>query len=144
MKYISATINKSIYIIRSDNPTIKLDVYADAGHLTHHDMKGHTGVLLTFNDNFIIAISKKQSIFSESTCESELYAAHSGGLLSKWIVNICQELNIRIDLPITYDYIAHQYTIRHNYYPPTKFSRNIDGLYILSRSSIPHPKSSHI
>ncbi len=81
---------------------IKLDIYADAGHLTHHDMKGHTGVLLTFNDNFIIAISKKQSIFSESTCESELYAAHSGGLLSKWIVNMCQELNINIDLPITF------------------------------------------
>ena len=102
MKYISATINKSIYIIRSVNPTIKLDIYADAGHLTHHDMKGHTGVLLTFNDNFIIALSKKQSIFSESTCESELYAAHSGGLLSKWIINMCQELSINIDLPITF------------------------------------------
>jgi hypothetical protein len=102
LQYISTTINKSIYIIRSNNPTIKIDIYSDAGHLTHHDMKGHTGVLLTFNDNFIIALSKKQSIFSESTCESELYAAHSGGLLSKWIVNICNELHIDIDLPISF------------------------------------------
>ncbi len=45
---------------------------------------------------------------------------------------------------ITYDNIAHQYTIRHKYHPPTTFTRNIDGLYILPRSSIPHPKSSHI
>ena len=59
MKYISATINKSIYIIRSDNPTIKLDIYADAGHLTHHDMKGHEMVIQeSYLPSMIISLSQ--------------------------------------------------------------------------------------
>jgi len=70
--------------------------------MTHHDLRGHTGVLLTFNSNYVVSFSKKQTIFSESTCESELYAAHTGGLLIKWAVNMFQELNIPIHLPIIF------------------------------------------
>jgi len=65
-------------------------------------MKGHTGVLLRFYKNFVLAFSKKQILFSESSCESELYAAHMGGLLAKWVVNFFEELKIKIVLPIIF------------------------------------------
>ena len=88
--YLATTINKSIIIKRSSNDNIQLELYADAGHMTHHDLREYTGVLLTFNSNYVVSFSKKQTIFSESTCESELYAAHTGGLLIKWVVSMFQ------------------------------------------------------
>jgi hypothetical protein len=101
-QYLASTLNKSIIIKRSNIDLIQLELYADAGHMTHHDLRGHTGLLLTFNSNYVIAFSKKQTIFSESTCESELYAAHTGGLLVKWATNMFNELNIPIKLPIIF------------------------------------------
>jgi hypothetical protein len=101
-QYLATTVNKSIIIKRSPTNNIRLDLYADAGHMTHHDLRGHTGVLLTLNDNYVVSFSKKQTIFSESTCESELYAAHTGGLLIKWVINLFEELYIPITLPITF------------------------------------------
>jgi len=101
-QYLATTVNKSIIIKRSPDKHIRLDLYADAGHMTHHDLRGHTGVLLTLNDNYVVSFSKKQTIFSESTCESELYAAHTGGLLIKWVINFFEELQITITLPITF------------------------------------------
>ena len=70
--------------------------------MTHHDLRGYTGILLTFNNNYVVSFSKKQTIFSESTCETELYAAHTGGLLVKWVINMFHKLNITILMPITF------------------------------------------
>ena len=100
--YLAGTVNRCIVIKQSTNLDINLNIFADAGHLTHQDMKGHTGVLLQFNNNFVLAFSKKQILFSESSCESELYAAHTGGLLAKWVVNFFEELKIKIVLPILF------------------------------------------
>ena len=100
--YLATTVNKSIIIKRSSNNNIQLDLYADAGHMTHHDLRGHTGILLTFNNNYVVSFSKKQTIFSESTCETELYAAHTGGLLIKWVINMFSELNKPILMPVTF------------------------------------------
>jgi hypothetical protein len=109
--FLAATVNRCITIKRAQHLNIKIDIFADAGHLTHHDMKGHTGILLRFNHNFVLAFSKKQILFSESSCESELYAAHTGGLLAKWVVNFFEELKIKIDLPIIF-YQDNQSTIK--------------------------------
>ncbi len=59
------TVNKCIVLHRASQPNINIDIFSDAGHLTHQDMKGHTGVLLRFNKNFVLAFSKKQILFSE-------------------------------------------------------------------------------
>ena len=53
-QYLATTVNKSIIIKRSPDKHIQLDLYADAGHMTYHDLRGHTGVLLTLNDNYVV------------------------------------------------------------------------------------------
>jgi hypothetical protein len=40
-----------------------------------------------------------------------LFAAHTGGLLAKWVVNFFEELKIKIDLPIIF-YQDNQSTIK--------------------------------
>ena len=49
------------------------------------------------NGNLIYALSKKQKLIAESSCESELYAAHHAGQMAKWIFNIFNDLQ----LPLT-------------------------------------------
>jgi hypothetical protein len=97
MGYLSSTVTRKLEYRRTSSLDISIDIFADASHMVHSDMKGHTGCLIMVNGNIIYTLSKKQQLTAESSCESELYAAHHAGQMAKWINNIFNDLQ----LPLT-------------------------------------------
>ena len=96
MSYLTATRTKKVEFWRTYNIPILIDVFADASHMVHVDIKGHTGCVIMFNGNMVYTISKKQNLVAESSCESELYAVHHAGQMARWISNLLQDLyNLR-------------------------------------------------
>ena len=49
--------------------------YVDSAHMVHHDLKGHTGGFICFENGAFAAKSKKQRLNSNSSCEAELIGA---------------------------------------------------------------------
>ena len=101
MEYLAWNDEHKLYIKRKIDGDIILEVYCDASHMIHADCKGHTGVLIQFNENFILGISKKQPINSDSSCEAELIALHTGGHMATWLDNMLEELGMSKSKPIT-------------------------------------------
>jgi len=92
--YLAWHPSLKIYIHEQNSDEMKFEIHCDASHLTHDDCRGHTGLILLLNKNFVVASSKKQSLNADSSCESELIALHSAGQLSSWLINILEELDI--------------------------------------------------
>jgi hypothetical protein len=92
IRYLSTTMTKKLEYWRSESIHLSIDIFADASHMVHTDMKGHTGCLILLNGNLIYTLSKKQSLTAESSCEAELYATHHAGQMAKWISNIFNDL----------------------------------------------------
>jgi hypothetical protein len=100
MSYLTTTRTKKLEFWRTDAIPISIDVFADASHMVHVDLKGHTGCVIMFNGNMVYTISKKQNLVAESSCESELYAVHHAGHMARWISNLLQDLTIHLHSPI--------------------------------------------
>jgi hypothetical protein len=68
------------FVINFGADSTVLTMYADAGYALHPDAKSHTGIFLTLGTNSgpILVKSKKQSLVTQSSTESELCALVDG------------------------------------------------------------------
>jgi hypothetical protein len=75
--YIAGTMDLGIKI-KPEN--LKLHAYFDASWACHSDLKGHTGIVITFGRNGmpLMCKSKKQKVVSRSSTEAELIAMFEG------------------------------------------------------------------
>jgi hypothetical protein len=96
MCYLASTPTRKMEFWRTESTDISIDIFADASHMVHADMKGHTGCIIMLNGNLIYTSSKKQMLLAESSCEAELYAAHHAGHMAKWISNLFHDMRIPI------------------------------------------------
>jgi hypothetical protein len=78
----------------TDDPTVTM--YADAGYAMHPDASSHTGIFLTLGKNGgpILTKSKKQSLVTQSSTESELLALSDGVKRAIPIAKLLVELKI--------------------------------------------------
>ena len=51
---------------------LKLKTWVDASHAVHEDMRGHTGVCMSFGVGIIHGKASKQKLNTKSTTESEV------------------------------------------------------------------------
>jgi len=70
MRFIKHTINNRCITGTDDIP--KLEIWIDASHAVHEDMKGVTGGCMSMGWGVLHAKASKQMIYTKSTCESEL------------------------------------------------------------------------
>ena len=101
MRYLAWNDEIKLYITRKVDKDITLEIFCDASHMIHADCKGQTGALILFNGNFVLGISKKQSINADSSCEAELIALHTGSHMAAWLDNILDELGMPKSKQIT-------------------------------------------
>ena len=73
LEYLKCTIDEERIIGITNIYVMK--TYVDASYATHRDMKGHTGGLTTFGAGIIHHKSKKQSLNTKSSTESEFVGA---------------------------------------------------------------------
>ena len=73
MWYLYGTIN--IPRIIGANGSDLMETYVDASYAIHHDMRRHTGVLLTMGVGVIQGKASKQKLNTKSSTETEIVGA---------------------------------------------------------------------
>lgn len=79
---------------------LSLQIYADASYRVHHDTAGHTGFIIRLYNNNIFYRSIKQKIIVKSSSEAELISLDDSLTYGVWILELLNELNMGINLPI--------------------------------------------
>ena len=82
LKYLQGTRYMKLTLSVDDLSMIRW--WVDASDRTHHDMKGHTGTLMSLGQGAIISGSRKQKINVKSSTESELVALDNDLPLILW------------------------------------------------------------
>ena len=95
LKYIHGSKDKNLKFYKSNESN--LNIYVDASHGIHADGKGHSGMLIQYNNNLIICKSRKQKIVSLSSTETELIALSDSTSFIIYILNVFNELDIKIN-----------------------------------------------
>jgi len=96
LSYMNGTKNIPLCLEMGDKP-LEITANIDSSHATHGDCRGHTGIYITLGKGAIQAISKKQSINTKSSAETELVAASDGATPAINVLNIilCQGIQVK-------------------------------------------------
>ena len=96
IRYLNRTIHEKLTISMSTK--LQLSAYIDASFAVHHNMKSHSGVVLTLGQGFFYVKSTKQKMVSKSSTEAELIAVsdHLGIVLwaKDFIYYLCNIFNV--------------------------------------------------
>ena len=80
----------------------KIDVYADAAFMAHHDLYGRSGICVLINGGVVSAHSKKQTILTKSSTESEMVSLEFAITIALDIHRKCLSFNIPCDIPMIF------------------------------------------
>lgn len=98
IKYLNGTINYGICYTGETS----LNVYSDSDWAsTPSDRKSITGYIVTYSGGPISWKSKKQQVVALSTTEAECMALTESIKESLWLLQIFQDINVIVKLPIT-------------------------------------------
>lgn len=114
LKYLKATVNYKLHFYYSDSNIIG---YADSDFANDSaDRKSVSGYCFKLFDNLISWTSKKQSIVTLSSTESEFVAICAASCELMYLKNLLIDLDIKIELPISL-FEDNQSTIKllHNF-----------------------------
>jgi hypothetical protein len=82
MQYLRAT--KYLPLILGADGSGNIYWYQDGAHAVHRDMRGHTGLMMTFGQGAVYARSLKQKLNTRSSTETELVAFDDGMPQNIW------------------------------------------------------------
>ena len=99
IKYLYGTQDYGIHIVKHD---IKLELWADASHGTHIDMKGHSGLIITLGGGPLFWKSVKQKLVALSSTESEIMALKEALTYVCWVKLVLDDLQISYSDTIVY------------------------------------------
>jgi hypothetical protein len=100
LSYLNGSKERCIHF-RRGNGKIVPAVWADASHLVHDDMKGHTGVIIALNEGSgpIYVKSVKQTLIAHSSAEAELIALDEAAMAIQWCRNLLGEIGFKPTTP---------------------------------------------
>jgi Reverse transcriptase (RNA-dependent DNA polymerase) len=109
LKYLKCTINYKLYFFNNEN---NLSVYSDADFANDsEDRKSISGYCVKLHGNLISWSSKKQSLVTLSSTESEFIAICVASCELMYFKNLLMDLNVEISLPVAL-YEDNQSTIK--------------------------------
>jgi hypothetical protein len=82
MQYLRAT--KYLPLILGTDESGNIYWYKDGAHAVHRDMRGHTGLMMTFGQGAVYARSLKQKLNTRSSTETELVSFDDGMPQNLW------------------------------------------------------------
>jgi len=94
LQYIRGTINMKRVVLLGSSMT--MDVYIDASHATHHDMKGQTGGCIMMGDGVIHGRSNKQKLNTKSSTETELVGNSDYLPFALWMLYFYEQQGYKI------------------------------------------------
>lgn len=98
LRYLDNT--RDLGILYPADPTLKLEVFADAGYLSDRvNGRSQTGFVLTINGAAFDWKSRKQGLTATSTTYAELIAAYDAAREMSWISKVYHNVAGEIDLP---------------------------------------------
>jgi len=80
----------------------QIEIYTDASHATHLDMRGHTGGCIVMGDGVLHCRSSKQKINTKSSTESELVGGSDYLPYPVWLLYFYEAQGYRIAKKIMY------------------------------------------
>ena len=98
--YLFGTINEKKTVGIQSNPVMR--TYVDASYATHHDIRGHTGGLITMGIGTIHTKSFKQKLNTKSSTEAELVGASDYIPWTVWISSILKFQGYDVTRSVSY------------------------------------------
>jgi hypothetical protein len=99
LSYIIGTKSKMLYF--KSNANLHLQIYADAAHMLHKDVKGHGGILGTLGSAPIFVKSFKFKLVTRSSTESEMVSLEESVTFALWLTTLLRNFDIKFQLPVT-------------------------------------------
>ena len=101
VEYLRATQDIGHILHRSSTATLRLYCEVDASYLLHSDSKGHTGYTISFHGTTgtFYNRSVKQTAVATSSTHAEARAIFTLAKEINFIIALCQELHIPLELP---------------------------------------------
>jgi desulfoferrodoxin (superoxide reductase-like protein) len=103
VKYINDTRSNKYVISRGQHgPKIAIICEVDAGYLSHHDSKSHTGYAIKFSGcrGFFYIRSNKQTTVATSSTHAEMQAVHTLVKDILYILQILEDMEEEVNLPV--------------------------------------------
>ena len=100
LAFLQATVDEVLTLEADDSQNLYW--YIDAAFAVHHDMKSHTGAMLSFGKGASIADSTKQKVNSRSSTEAELNAVDDKISKVMWVKKFVEAQGFKIKLNIIY------------------------------------------
>ena len=99
--YLKSTINLKLHL-SCDEGTPIIKWWVDASYAVHHDMRSHTGAMLSLGGGSVYSKSSRQKINTKSSTEAELIAASdmSGQIL--WTLYFLKSQGYEVDKNVVY------------------------------------------
>jgi hypothetical protein len=123
LKYLNGT--KTLKLTLSADTILSLHAYIDASFAVHSDMRGHTGLIITFGCGAIFARSMKQKLVSKSSTEAELIALTDAIGQVIWTRNLLESLG-------------------YNMEPATVFQDNMSTMAMIKNGNPTSSRTRHI
>jgi hypothetical protein len=79
---------------------IEPKIYADASHGSHHDARGHGGIIITLGSAPVLSRSYKIKAATRSSSESELFVLEEASTYAVWMRLLLKELGLPYSQPI--------------------------------------------
>lgn len=138
LKYLHGTKNLPLTFTKSNNSN--LQIYADASHAIHSDSKGHSGLVIKYNDNLILFKSRKQKINTMSSTESELVCISDSISYIHNILNLFNELKINLVNKTIYQDNMSTIKMIENEKSTSQRTKHINNRYFLVKERIKNYK----
>ncbi len=76
--------------------------WVDASNRTHHDCKGHSGIMMSFGEGAAVSKSTKQGINTKSLTESELVTIDDALTLILWFLYFIEAQGYTVEQNIVF------------------------------------------
>jgi hypothetical protein len=98
-RYVKSTRHEGL---RFTNSNLKISMFCDAAFNVHEDRKSQSGYVIFLNNDSspILFKSKKQTSLAQSSTEAEIIALFEGVRHLMLLVNLLEELGIKVNKPI--------------------------------------------
>jgi hypothetical protein len=101
IKYLRGT-KDLVLRLSADNPTI-IKWWVDASYGVHHDMKSHTGGVMSMGTGAVYAVSKKKKLNTKSSTEAELVGIDDVLPQALWTKHFLEAQNYETDTILNQD-----------------------------------------
>jgi len=98
LRYLAGSMDRGI--VFDGSKKLSPMIYADAGHASHNDARGHGGIIITLGSAPVLCRSFKLKQVTRSSSESELVVLEEASTYAVWFRLLLSELGLALHHPV--------------------------------------------